>query len=208
MIQNSRAPHLIYVADPMCSWCYAFGPELDAVLASTQLPIRLVMGGLFTGDRTLPLDDDLRRYLRDTWDRVSESSGRPVSFDPLEWEGWTYDTERSCTAVIAARTIDGGLALPMFDRIQRAFYTEARDVADGDELAALSVDIGIEQTVFEAAYESAVGSMTNVDFDEAKDLGAIGFPMLVLDTGEEHVTVAAGYMRAPRIVRTIDVFVG
>jgi putative protein-disulfide isomerase len=23
---------LIYVADPMCSWCYGFGPELQALL--------------------------------------------------------------------------------------------------------------------------------------------------------------------------------
>ena len=22
-------PHLIYFSDPMCSWCYGFGPELE-----------------------------------------------------------------------------------------------------------------------------------------------------------------------------------
>lgn len=24
---------LVYVGDPMCSWCYGFGPRLDALLA-------------------------------------------------------------------------------------------------------------------------------------------------------------------------------
>ncbi len=24
-------PHLVYVADPMCSWCWGFSPVIDAI---------------------------------------------------------------------------------------------------------------------------------------------------------------------------------
>ena len=43
--------HLIYFADPMCSWCYGFWPVIAAVQAAfgETLPIRLVMGGLRPG---------------------------------------------------------------------------------------------------------------------------------------------------------------
>ena len=36
---------LVYFADPMCSWCYGFGPELDALLIGRPgLRVDLVMG--------------------------------------------------------------------------------------------------------------------------------------------------------------------
>ena len=39
---------LYYVADPMCSWCFGFAPELAAIRAGLPAHIRLeyVMGGL------------------------------------------------------------------------------------------------------------------------------------------------------------------
>ena len=41
---------LVYVADPMCSWCYGFGRPMDALLsepgAAAPLELAVVMGGL------------------------------------------------------------------------------------------------------------------------------------------------------------------
>ncbi|MFA5601454.1 MAG: DsbA family protein, partial [Phenylobacterium sp.] len=56
--------HLIYFADPMCSWCYGFGPVMDQVAAryGERLPIQLVMGGLRPGtDR--PMTPEARAEL-------------------------------------------------------------------------------------------------------------------------------------------------
>ncbi len=39
--------HLLYIADPLCSWCYGFGPELSKLLARHPgARLDLVMGGL------------------------------------------------------------------------------------------------------------------------------------------------------------------
>jgi len=42
------APHLLYLAGPMCSWCWGFSPTKAAIEArfGAALPIRLVLGGL------------------------------------------------------------------------------------------------------------------------------------------------------------------
>jgi protein-disulfide isomerase-like protein with CxxC motif len=38
---------LIYVADPMCSWCYGFGPELQALLEMMpDANLDIIVGGL------------------------------------------------------------------------------------------------------------------------------------------------------------------
>jgi len=44
-------PHLIYFADPMCSWCWGFAPVIAQVREryGEALPVRLVLGGLRPG---------------------------------------------------------------------------------------------------------------------------------------------------------------
>ena len=65
-------PHLIYFADPMCSWCYGFSPVIDEIrrIYGNALPVRVVMGGLRPGNakpmtpearRDLALERDLQR---------------------------------------------------------------------------------------------------------------------------------------------------
>lgn len=41
---------LIYVGDPMCSWCYGFGKELSALVAHVpDLNLEIVVGGSRAG---------------------------------------------------------------------------------------------------------------------------------------------------------------
>ena len=50
---SAEKPHLLYVADPMCSWCYGFSPVIGAVAGhfGDRLPVRLLMGGLRAGNK-------------------------------------------------------------------------------------------------------------------------------------------------------------
>ena len=44
--------HFLYIADPMCSWCYGFAPVIEALAArfAGRLPVRVMMGGLRAGN--------------------------------------------------------------------------------------------------------------------------------------------------------------
>ena len=47
---------LIYVMDPMCSWCWGFAPVAAALIAQAHeagVPTHLVVGGLRTGGSAL-----------------------------------------------------------------------------------------------------------------------------------------------------------
>lgn len=191
----------------MCSWCYAFTPELDQVRRSTGLDVRLVMGGLFVGERTQPLDDPLRLYLRDTWAKVADLSGQPVAFDLLERERWTYDTEPSSRAVVWAREQDPSRALRFFETIQRAFYAQGVDTADEAELAQIATGSGLDADELARALNSShLARQTEADFSEARSLGAKGFPKLILDAGGERIPVATGYVSAGHMLRSIEAF--
>src|SRR5438034_10575944 len=96
-------PTLIYIADPMCSWCYGFGPELSALLNGLpEMELDIVVGGL-RAHNTSVMDENLKATLLTHWRHVEEASGLPFSNEALAHEGFVYNTEPACRAVVAAR---------------------------------------------------------------------------------------------------------
>ena len=86
--------HLIYFADPMCSWCWGFSPVIEAVRErfGPSLPIRLMLGGLRPGT-TEPMTEGSKREICEHWEHVHEASGQPFDWSFFDREGFIYDTE-------------------------------------------------------------------------------------------------------------------
>ncbi len=175
--------HLIYFADPMCSWCYGFVPTITAVADyfDERLPIDLVMGGLRAGN-TEPMGDKDKAYLRSAWTRVHEASGQPFNFDFLDRDAdWVYDTEPACRAVVTMRGLAPRIALRFKESISQAFYAENRDVTQGEVLADIAEDAGIARDVFLEAFGSDAARATTLrDFMTAQKIGVEGFPTLIV----------------------------
>src|SRR5207248_556067 len=141
--QNKRM-RLIYIADPMCSWCYGFGPELAKLLARhADAELELVMGGLRPFN-TQPATAEFREMLRGHWRHVATASGLPFSDTALDRPGFVYDTEPACRAVVTARDIEAAKAPGYMKAVQAAFYRDGRDVTRGDELADIAAECGFE----------------------------------------------------------------
>ena len=173
--------HLVYFADPMCSWCYGFAPTIAAIADhfADRMPVDIVMGGLRAGN-TEPMDDKQRAYLRSAWTRVNEASGQPFDFEFLGREGWVYDTEPACRAVVTSRALDPALALTVKARISSAFYAGNRDVTRSDVLADVAQEAGLDRDAFAEAFESPdARNLTMRDFLTAQELGIRGFPTLI-----------------------------
>jgi putative protein-disulfide isomerase len=89
---TERAPRFLYVADAMCAWCWAFAPVLDSLRQLHDLPVDVLVGGLRPGPEARLLDDELREYLRNEWERAHRLSGQVYDLEGLDREAWTYDT--------------------------------------------------------------------------------------------------------------------
>ncbi|MEK9724235.1 MAG: hypothetical protein VW405_12255, partial [Rhodospirillaceae bacterium] len=114
MNDNDPPRHLLYFADPMCSWCWGFSPSVDAIRTelSDSLPIRPVMGGLRPGN-TEPMNEVAKLEVRRHWEHVLEASGQPFDFDFFDRDGFVYDTEPACRAVVTVRRLAAAKALDM-----------------------------------------------------------------------------------------------
>ena len=185
---------LVYVGDPMCSWCYGFGPQLSALLAAhPDAGIEIVTGGLRPFN-TNPMTEEFREMLRGHWTSVEKMSGLPFSEAALQADGFLYDTEPACRAVVTARAHSSERALPYFQAVQAAFYRDGRNVTRGEVLADIASETGMERETFLAAWRSEVArDATRNDFSVTQKLGVGGFPTLAVYQGDALFLVASGF---------------
>lgn len=176
---------LVYVGDPMCSWCWGFAPEIEALAA--ELPVEVVVGGLRPGPMAHPLDDRMAQFLERHWTEIGERTGQP--FDPSfldRRDGWVYDTEPAAIAVTQMREMNESATIDYFTDVQMAFYAKGRDVTDFDVLVELAQGHEIEIGDFaDAILTEDAKKRAWADFTRARNWGISGFPTLVgeLDDG-------------------------
>ena len=196
---------LLYIADPMCSWCWGFRTVRDRALAALpkDTPVRYVMGGL-APDSAEPMDGDTRGYVRQAWKAVEQTTG--ASFN---WEFWNdcqprRSTYPSCRAVLLAESLRSGAGPLMFDRIQQAYYQEARNPSDTETLVALGRELGFDGGVFERELNSAATqALLESDLEFTSALNVHSFPTLILGSGGERVILAEGYSDAEQVLARI-----
>jgi putative protein-disulfide isomerase len=188
---------LLYFADPLCSWCYGFGPELEKLLARHEgAGIDLVMGGLRPYNRE-PMSEAFRSMLREHWRHVHEASGLTFSEKILGRGEFVYDTEPACRAVVTARALAPERAFAYLKAIQRAFYQEGRDMTNAGELADLAAAAGYNRAHFAEGFDSpAMSAATRNDFATTQSMEVAGFPTLALRHGAGLFLVTSGFAPA------------
>ncbi len=204
------AGRLLYVMDPMCSWCWGFAPVLEALAeqaAVTGVPLHLVLGGLRRDQ--VAIDAAARvRYLG-YWQAVNASTGQLFDFQAGLPEGLIYDTEPACRALVTARELDPASAWPLARLIQQAFYTEGADVTQAGVLRRLAEQAGIARNAFAEAFDSpAMHAATAADFAWVQDLGRAGFPTLLAERDGQLALLTNGYQPletlAPLLTRWLE----
>ena len=182
---------LLYVTDPMCSWCFGFAPVIDKVKAQLAegVGFRMVLGGL-APDSDEPMRDDMRTYVQQAWRAVTARTG--VEFNHEFWK--QHHPKRStwpaCRAVLAA----GELGEVMFKAIQQAYYVDARDPSDKATLAEIAGEIGLDRKAFEQALDSpATQQLLAQEFKLRDQIGANSFPSLGLQRDDEFELLASGW---------------
>lgn len=195
---------LYYVYDPMCSWCWGFKPVWDEVKKALPegLAVQYVLGGL-APETHEPMPEEMRESLQQTWRRVSEICGVTFNFD-----FWTQNTPMrstypSCKAALVARQY--GKELEMYERIQRFYYQEAGNPSVYDNLYRLAEQIGLPVEAFrEAMLSPDIESRLQEEFMFAEELGAQGFPSLILVRDGESRFIQHSYTDIDANLRAIE----
>lgn len=195
MANPIRERGIIYVADPMCSWCWGFSPVMDSIIDqfALKVPVFIVVGGLRVGKAGV-MDDQLRGVLRHHWEEVNKLTGQPFSFGILEGSQFIYDTGPACRAAVSMRLMRPELAFVFFKSIQNAFYCENRDPTSLDTFADIAQSLNVDREEFCSRYNSEESKIETIeDFRYARTLGITGFPALLLKDQDDYTLLANGY---------------
>ena len=70
---------LHYIFDPICGWCYAAAPLIDAARQIEGLDIVMHAGGLWTDANVKQITSQLRDYVVPNDQRIAQITGQPCS---------------------------------------------------------------------------------------------------------------------------------
>ena len=187
---------LIFVLDPMCSWCWGFAPVIEQLRAirSDSYDFSLIVGGLRTKGQ-MTWDASSQKYLKDHWEQVKQRTGQPFSNALFEKEDFEYDTYPACKAIVTVRELFGmQSAFEYLHMLQERFYTQGEDITDINILTNLLRSIGLESKSFKIFYESDRAELLmQHDFAKARSMGANAFPSVVIIDKDGHMVCQKGY---------------
>ncbi len=187
---------LYYVHDPMCSWCWAFRPVWQALqsMLPSAISVTSILGGLAADSQT-PMSLAMRRDIQQHW-RVIQKRVPRTKFNFDFWD--VCEPKRStypaCRAVIAAKYQGAAFEDAMILAIQQAYYLYAQNPSDDDVLMACASKLGLDIKMFEHDfYSQKCEAQLMDDVRLSRDIGAEGFPNLILFQDEKYQSIRLDY---------------
>lgn len=187
---------LYYVHDPMCSWCWGFKPvlqQLEQQLAEV-MHIKYLLGGL-AADSQQAMPDDMQAFLQQTWRSIQvKIPGTQFNFNFWKVCQSRRSTYAACRAVIAARKQHADSEKLMINAIQVAYYLNARNPSDDNILIELATEIDLDINEFEKDLNSGqTQEILKHEIQMSEQLGAQGFPSLILDNDKVKTLIRLDY---------------
>ena len=197
---------LIYIHDPMCSWCYAFDSSLTAL--QKKLPdfirIKKIVGGL-APDTTNPMPVELQQKIQQTWRRIEQT----VPNIQFNYEFWIINTPvrstyPACRAILAARQQGADFEDKMIGAIQTAYYQKAKNPSLELTLLECALEVGLDVNRF-------ADDLTSNEIEEelqneiriARKLDVISYPSLLLEHNGGLFPVTVDYLDHETMIREI-----
>ena len=197
---------LIYVHDPMCSWCWGFAETWRNLTERlpADLPVVRLLGGL-APDSDEPMPLSIQEMLQQTWQRIEQViPGKRFNFDFWTQCAPRRSTYPACRAVIAAREQGDEFDQLRTGQIQQAYYQQARNPSDNETLIELAAEIGLDIDRFaESLTAEATQKKLLDELSTVHSMGINGFPSVVVEDYSGLRRIATNYTDASAMLAQI-----
>lgn len=201
---------LLYVHDPMCSWCWGFKPVLKSLIKKlpNDIHYKQLLGGL-AADSDVIMPISMQDTIQSNWKNIQQS----IPNIEFNYDFWTTckprrSTYPACRAVISAKIQNPELENEMITAIQKAYYLNANNPSDYSVLINLADDIGLDINKFEIDMLSdQVNELLISEIEYSRSIGASSFPSLFIEKNNTHHPIVLDYNNADIIVEHIESFI-
>ncbi len=189
---------LVYVFDAYCGWSHAFSGTLEEVIARhPDLPVEVVSGGLFTGQRRVPIREF--GFIKGANVQVTERTGATFgdAFNALLDEGsFVMDSEAAARGLAALRQAAPERAAELAIAVQKAFFHDGLSLSAAKTYRKIADDFGLDSDAVVGAFKTAE---PDADFARAARLGVSSYPTLIAVRGNDAFVLARGHASAEQI---------
>lgn len=196
---------LIYVGDPMCSWCYGIAPNLEKLIDkyNDKIEAEIVMGGLRPYNTETMAD--LKAFLSHHWEDVHKASGQEFNYGILDNSKITYDTEPPCRATVIARDMAPDKVFSFFIAAQEAFYSSNSNMHLVESYYPILKKLKMDKEQFTQLYNSAeMKEKVKLDFKRSEELSVTGYPTLLLRHKDQYHFIARGFATVDQMTDRIE----
>lgn len=197
---------IVYVGDPMCSWCWGFSPVLDQIRENygALAPMRVIVGGLHAFDSE-PMSEDYKARIRSHWEHVATATAQPFNYAFFDRQGFVLDTEPACRATVTVRNLKPAAVWPFYESIHKGYYVEDTDTTALDTFISYAEREDMDGGEFRAAFESdAIRQETLEDFSWCQQAGVTGFPTVLLREDHHMAALTVGFRPFDDLKPTLD----
>lgn len=184
---------LVYIYDPMCSWCWGYAPIWLKLKNSLPPHVDIMYGlGGLAPDSNEPMPAEMQKFLQQTWKNIAQQLGTQFNFDFWQQCQPRRSTYPACRAMIIARA--SGKEQEMLSAIQQAYYLQAKNPSDIDTLQTLAISIGLDGDDFLQQINSqCIDGMLKAEITKMRQLPINGFPSLVLIKDNHFIPIPVDY---------------
>ncbi len=176
--------------DVLCAWCYAYSPKVRRL--SQEFPWLKITHRCFA---LVPTQNSIvemfgsheagKLEILEHWKAANElDDEKRICADDMACKNFNFPYSMPGLLACKAAEIQGGSKKhwDMFDRIQKAHFTETLDISRFDVLLGCAKDVGLDLRQFNSDFNSTgTKAMVESDIERAEELGVFIVPSLVLN---------------------------
>ena len=198
---------LLYIHDPMCSWCWGFAPmwrKLQEHLPS-NISVKYLLGGL-AADSDLAMPQSMQDNIQQIWKTIQQT----IPGTQFNFEFWTKTKPRrstypACRAVIAARKQSQTMDKKMILAIQEGYYLRALNPSEDTVLVQFAEEIGLDYVQFKSDLNSAdTQYQLDKEVNQSRTLATQGFPSLIVKNNNKHYSINIDYINMNNNLKAIQ----
>jgi len=204
---------LINVYDPLCGWCYGFGPVMIKLheVYKDQINFDVISGGMITGSRIGPLSN-MASYIKQAYKVVEQTTG--VKFGEqflnhtLEEGKVVFSSLEPAKALTIMRNLNKELVVEFSHEIQKLIYKDGIDPVQYSAYLPLFQKYGFDQKVVLPLFASKDLEQETVnEFGMAHRWKINGFPSCVVQTAEgKAYPISNGYLSYAEMEKRIQAY--
>ncbi|HFI0463663.1 TPA: DsbA family protein [Streptococcus suis] len=182
---------ILYFWDAYCGWCYGFDAIFkDFYVNHTDIPLEMISGGLFVGDRVKNIGDFT--HFKQANQQISDIYG--VTFGEgyqASMNSRAFDLDSSGPATAFAILRDKITPQHLADlayAIQEQFFIHGKDLSDATTYGpvAQSFNLDPDQMIQEITEAMQTSDLAHDDFIKTYQMGIQSYPTVVLQINDQY----------------------